>query len=592
MMGLRFSRLSLLWKIVLSTSVAVTVLFALVGWMVESSAISTTSQSLEDEVKASFEAYRSLWKARADSLAAASLILSGMSDVRAAFNTGDQATIRDTAGELWSKVSDENAIFVVTEPNGRVLASLGGRPDVEIRRETPIVRTASRHFPKQASGFSLQEGHLYQLAVTPVYVQAGPAPALLNVLVAGFVVDHLVAQRLKEATGGSEFLFLAGGRVIASTLNERATAAIAARVAGRRALDRVSDGVIEYAPLMTPLPDMDGQPVGQLWILRSFEAASQRIRKLQRNIVLLWLFAVAVGLALTYLLARKIIRPVEDLDRAAAEVARQNYSFRVPVESEDELGRLARTFNNMCDSIRDAREELIRRERITTIGRLSSSIVHDLRNPLAAIYGGAEMLVDAQLSPEQMKRLAGNIYRSSRRIQELLQDLLKVSKGKVERTEVCKLREIASAACESLHASAETQKVKLENDVAENIELPLERDRMERVFVNLVDNALDVMPDGGTIRISAQQDNGSVVVSVEDTGPGIAPEILHRLFQPFATARKKNGLGLGLALSRQTVLDHGGDMWADSKDGGGATFHVRLPVARMAPTPAASLTTT
>jgi len=380
--------------------------------------------------------------------------------------------------------------------------------------------------------------------------------------------------------------------VIASTLNERATAAIAARVAGRRALDRVSDGVIEYAPLMTPLPDMDGQPVGQLWILRSFEAASQRIRKLQRNIVLLWLFAVAVGLALTYLLARKIIRPVEDLDRAAAEVARQNYSFRVPVESEDELGRLARTFNNMCDSIRDAREELIRRERITTIGRLSSSIVHDLRNPLAAIYGGAEMLVDAQLSPEQMKRLAGNIYRSSRRIQELLQDLLKVSKGKVERTEVCKLREIASAACESLHAAAETQKVKLENDVPENIELPLERDRMERVFVNLVDNALDVMPDGGTIRISAEEDSASVVVSVVDTGPGIAPEILHRLFEPFATARKKNGLGLGLALSRQTVLDHGGDMWADSRDGGGASFHVRLPVARVAPTPAASLTTT
>ena len=124
------------------------------------------------------------------------------------------------------------------------------------------------------------------------------------------------------------------------------------------------------------------------------------------------------------------MEPVKQLDRAAAEVARQNYAIEVEVNSEDEMGRLARTFNNMCASIRQAREDLIRQERISTIGRLSGSIVHDLRNPLAAIYGGAEMMVDADLPPGHMKRLAGNIYRASRRIQELLQDLLNVSRGK------------------------------------------------------------------------------------------------------------------------------------------------------------------
>ena len=92
--------------------------------------------------------------------------------------------------------------------------------------------------------------------------------------------------------------------------------------------------------------------------------------------------------------------------------------------------RLAKTFNQMCDSIRNAREDLIRQEQISTIGRLSSSIVHDLRNPLAAIYGGAEMLVDAELSSDQQRRFAANIYSSSRRIQELLQELLDVSRAK------------------------------------------------------------------------------------------------------------------------------------------------------------------
>ena len=582
MRGVGFSRFSLLWKIVLSTSAAITLLFALVGWIVESNVVSTTSRSLEDEVKASFEAYKSLWNARSDSLARISKVMSGMSDVRRAFGTRDQATIRDTAGELWSKVSDENALFVVTEPNGRVLASLGGTPDTPLQKELALVPAAARHFPDQAKGFWMNNGRLYQMAVTPVYVQSSSEPLLLNVLVAGFEVNHLVAARLKEATGGSEFLFLSHGEVVASTLNPRATRQVSVRVARQPAVQRVSDGVIEYSPLIRPLLDIDGKPIGELCILRSFEAASERLKALQRNIILLWFFAVAIGLLLTYLLARMIVRPLSGLDRAAAEVARQNYNCEVAVTSEDELGRLARTFNTMCASIRNAREELIRQERIATIGRLSSSIVHDLRNPLAAIYGGAEMLVDTELSAAQMKRLAVNIYRSSRRIQELLQDLLNTSRGRVEKAEACKLREVIAAAVESSSGAASSQGVEIEVDVPDAIEVAVERDRMERVFLNLIDNALDVMPDGGAIRIAAALEKGSVVISVADTGPGIAPEIRDRLFHPFVTAGKKNGLGLGLALSRQTVLDHGGDMWTEPAPRRGACFKIRLPAASAA----------
>src|SRR3984893_10460750 len=116
---LRVSRLSLLWKILLSTSVAMTVLFALHGWIVEKNALNTTSRSLEDEVQAIFQGYASVLQARARTLASLSLMLSQMSDVRAAFGTGDQVPIRDTAGELWSKVSEENALFLVTDPKGK-----------------------------------------------------------------------------------------------------------------------------------------------------------------------------------------------------------------------------------------------------------------------------------------------------------------------------------------------------------------------------------------------------------------------------------------------------------------------------------------
>ena len=592
MSGFSFSRLSLLWKILLSTSVAITVLFAFTSLIVENNALTTTSRSLEDEVQASFQAYHSLLQARERLLAAVSRILSTMSDVRRAFGTGDRATIRDTAGELWSKVSEENALFLVTDPKGRLVASLGGEPGAAQWREIEAVPQAARRFPEQASGFMLKDGHLYQVAVTPVYVQSGRDLALLNVLVAGFVVDHLVAQSLKESTGGSEFLFLSQGRVIASTLNPRATGELARAVAARAsrkvpargssAIEPISDGVVQYVPLPTPLQDIEGRTIGELWIFRSFENARLRLALLRREFVLLGLLAMLAGLGFTYLLAHKIMRPVEKLDRAAAEVARQNYDYRVPVDSHDELGRLAVTFNNMCASIQSARQELIRQERISTIGRLSSSIVHDLRNPLAAIYGGSEIMVDSDIAPPQLKRLAGNIYRASRRIQELLQDLVNVGRGRTEGAEICRLREVAAAACDSVAQTADAQDVRIRLDIADVIELPLERARVERVFINLMGNALEAMPTGGEICIGAALDADAVTVRVADTGPGVSPEIHEQLFQPFVSSGKRNGLGLGLALSRQTILDHGGDMWAESEPGHGARFCFRLPLCRTA----------
>ena len=111
--------------------------------------------------------------------------------------------------------------------------------------------------------------------------------------------------------------------------------------------------------------------------------------------------------------------------------------------------------------------------------------------------------------------------------------------------------------------------------------MPLERSRVERVFANLIGNALEAMSGGGEVRITAEMQDGAAVVHVEDTGPGIAQEIRAQLFQPFVSAGKRNGLGLGLALSRQTVLDHGGDMWVESAPGRGARFSFRLPGAHL-----------
>jgi signal transduction histidine kinase len=215
---------------------------------------------------------------------------------------------------------------------------------------------------------------------------------------------------------------------------------------------------------------------------------------------------------------------------------------------------------------------------ISGSGWLSTSIIHDLRNPLATVFAGAELLLELDPASPQVKRLAANIYRAAGRMHELLADLTSASCGNKSTSEICKIRDVIVAASKAAFPAAETQRVQILHDVPDGLEIALERSRIERVFFNLITNALEAMPHGGQIRVSAREAHNWVLIEVEDTGPGIPHGIRDRLFEPFVTAGKAHGLGLGLALSRQTVRDHGGDMWTESS--AGARFVVRLPLKR------------
>jgi signal transduction histidine kinase len=209
---------------------------------------------------------------------------------------------------------------------------------------------------------------------------------------------------------------------------------------------------------------------------------------------------------------------------------------------------------------------------------LSTSIIHDLRNPLAAICVCAEMLTDVELTPDHAKRLGLNIHKAAGRIRGLLADLAGLTQGKTAAAEDCYLHEVLVAVCEEVAGAVANQGVDILLDLPAWMEMTIARARMERVFINLITNALEAMPSGGSIRIGARESGDCALIEVEDSGPGIPAEIYDRLFDPFVTAGKKDGLGLGLALSRRTVRDHGGDMWMEPS--AGARFVIRLPLNR------------
>jgi signal transduction histidine kinase len=266
------------------------------------------------------------------------------------------------------------------------------------------------------------------------------------------------------------------------------------------------------------------------------------------------------------------------LNQAAQEVSRENYSLRVPEDSHDELGVLARTFNHMSASIEETRAEQVRSSQIAAVGRLAASVAHDLRNPLAAIVGGSEMLADFDLPPEQMKQTSNHIHKAARRMEQMLSEIGQVARQEPGRRVLCPAAELVRTAVESQQEKSRQKNVSIRQSVGDGLTVRCEKSRVERVLINLIANALEVLEEGGEIAIAASRAGEAVRIEVCDDGPGVAPEIRSRLFQPFVTAGKKNGLGLGLALARQTMLDNGGDLELVASEKG-AHFRLRLPLA-------------
>jgi signal transduction histidine kinase len=168
------------------------------------------------------------------------------------------------------------------------------------------------------------------------------------------------------------------------------------------------------------------------------------------------------------------------------------------------------------------------------------------------------------------------MYGASIHMRELLDEVLTRFRGAHQSAEPSNLGELIASAADKVAIVADAQSVEIVQNVPEELWIPVDRQRIQRVLVNLLVNALDAMPNGGTIRISAQVERHSVLITVRDTGPGIPSAIRDRIFQPFVTTGKAGGLGLGLALSRQAVLAHGGRMWLESGTAG-ACFAFSLP---------------
>jgi signal transduction histidine kinase len=337
------------------------------------------------------------------------------------------------------------------------------------------------------------------------------------------------------------------------------------------------DNGVEYA--VVPLRDGAG---GMLYAVREepgFLVASTRfLFEFWWQLLVAGAIAAAIALLVARWLARGMTQPLRDMAAAARKMERGDYSERVTTASRDEVGQLAVAFNRMSSEL-----ETMERSRRDLVANVS----HELKTPISALRAHLENLLDGveQPHPETLQVMLAQSERLGRLVDQLL-ELSRLESGDLPllREEVA-LRPLVSRVISEIEITRGRRDVELAQDVSDDLPpVFVDAERVYQVLFNLLDNAVRLSPAGGKIRVRASRHDGAVDVTVEDTGPGIPPEHLPRLFERFyrvdpARSRDEGGTGIGLAIARSVVEAHGGRIWADSQPGKGSTFTFELPVA-------------
>jgi signal transduction histidine kinase len=288
--------------------------------------------------------------------------------------------------------------------------------------------------------------------------------------------------------------------------------------------------------------------------------------------------AVLMALTVSLVVSARVVRPVRVLAGAAQRIAHGAPSARVPVRGTDELAQLAGAFNEMAGSLE--RAEHVRRQ-------LLADVAHELRNPLATVESYIEAMSDGVLAADEENWSA--IRAETTRLNRLVNDLREVSRAEAHELDLhpvpTALRAVVENATRAAAPAYTAKKVTLDAELsAQPLTIEIDRERIAEVLANLLANALRHTPTGGEVHISAQPDGPFAEVAITDTGEGIEPEHLDRIFERFyridpARSRDSGGTGIGLAIVRAIVEAHNGTVTASSDGvGEGATFTIRLPV--------------
>jgi signal transduction histidine kinase len=325
--------------------------------------------------------------------------------------------------------------------------------------------------------------------------------------------------------------------------------------------------------------------LGILLVANSLRSYVELKRHIRSSALLVGSGGIVLAILLSSWAAARATRPVVELARAAREVAAGNWNTKVVVSGNDEMAELATSFNRMTAELLTQKERLVQAERVAAWRELARRLAHELKNPLFPLQLTVENLVRArEQSPEQFDEVfresAATLLSELANLQGIVGRFSEFSKMPHPQLQPVRVSELVRGVAQLFQAqlrapgrAAITCKLELDEGLAP---LAADAELLHRAISNLVLNAMDAMPQGGTLTLRTRGDDGKAIIEVSDTGSGLTPEECERIFTPYYTS-KHHGTGLGLAIVQSVVSDHGGRITVHSEPGHGTAFLIEFP---------------
>lgn len=508
--------------------------------------------------------------------------------------------------------------MAVLEDSGHALVTLRGpREEREVTTDAPT-RALRRDLLEGGSGAGhlVAGDQLYQVAMEPMLVDGN----LFGTLLVGRRVDQEMADRLRDMTH-ADILISADGGLTAISAGDSSAARAADAWRWLRPGAAVTPAFLDhprevklagarYLTLSEPILDPLGRPVGAFVLQRSLDDALRYVSAIRRMMFMIWGAALVAAFLCSVVLARQMSRPIQRLVDLTKRVAGGDFSREVPAQGRDELAGLSRAFNQMSRGLsrtleelaatnrrlaergaelearnrelQEAQAQLIQAGKLAAIGELGAGLAHELNQPLTSVKGFAQLLL-ARLGLESPHRkTVGHIEHAAdhmTRIVRGLRDFSRQSKGELQPVN---LNQVFEDSLVLVEAQLRQRQIQLTLDLDPDLPLVVgDPNQLQQILTNLLTNAKDAMEASGQrrLRLVTCRRGGCVVARVEDSGPGIPPEVRGRMFQSFFTTKEAGrGTGLGLSISRGIAENHGGRLGVHSRVGVGTTFWLILPM--------------
>jgi signal transduction histidine kinase len=324
-------------------------------------------------------------------------------------------------------------------------------------------------------------------------------------------------------------------------------------------------------------------PVPQIVVLKSFGEATRLVDKVNRWVLTLALLALLAGAGMLISISRTLTRPIATLVGGTRALAQGNFEYQLSEDGAEEIRELSRAFERMRVQLQRTQKDLLDSERLATIGRMASSISHDLRHYLSAMYANAEFMSDGNILQSEREELMLEVQTAVQGMTDLLDSLLLFTQtGRALHPEFTSIALLIQRAVNMVRSHPGSRDVNITLSGLSSLEAWVDARKLGRAVYNLLLNACQAAKRGngpGRVTLSLSEDEQSIHIRIVDNGPGVPEALRHTIFLPFVSEGRESGTGLGLTLAQQIAQEHGGTVRLEETIEGDTAFIINLPKA-------------